>query len=275
MPPIEPTTPSSAVVTDPGGGTGPAAIELGDLAFGFENGPAILESINLRIRPSEIIAIIGPSGCGKSTLLNLIAGLLRPTSGSVTCSDKAVNGPNHRVTYMTQKDTLLPWRTALSNAALPLEIRGVPRKERYAQARAALARVGVADAEARRPHQLSGGMRSRLALARAMLCDTEIILMDEPFAAVDAIMRVRLLQLLLSIWQETQRTFVYVTHDLTEAIALGHRVLVMSSQPGRIVLEREITAPHPRDVVRVNASEEAQQVRVELWDALQDGGKTQ
>src|SRR6202012_5394765 len=125
---------------------------------GYSKGPTILDSIDLSIRSGEIIAIIGPSGCGKSTILNLVAGLLRPTNGVVLCGGAPVSGPNHRVTYMTQKDTLLPWRTALSNAALPLEIKGVAKSERYAKARIALEQVGVGDFEHRRPHQLSGGM---------------------------------------------------------------------------------------------------------------------
>ncbi|HEX5115559.1 MAG TPA: ATP-binding cassette domain-containing protein [Pseudonocardiaceae bacterium] len=197
------------------------AIRVKGTSFGYPNSPTILEGIDLTVHRGEILVLIGPSGCGKSTVLNLIAGIVRPTEGTIECFGKPVDKLNTKVAYMTQKDTLLPWRSALDNAALPLEVRGVPKRERYARARAALARVGVADAERRRPHQLSGGMRSRLSLACSLLSDADILLMDEPFAAIDALLRVRLQQLLLDVWADTHKTLVYVTHDLTEAIALA------------------------------------------------------
>jgi NitT/TauT family transport system ATP-binding protein len=170
---------------------------------------------------------------------------------------------------MTQKDTLLPWRSAVDNAALPLEIKGVPRQQRQQRARAELARLGLSGFEHSRPHQLSGGMRSRLSLARALLSDSDIFLMDEPFAAIDALLRVKLQQFLVDLWQATRKTIVYVTHDLSEAIALGHRVLVMSAHPGHISVERAISVPHPRDIARFRTTTVAQQAYAELWDELE------
>jgi NitT/TauT family transport system ATP-binding protein len=185
------------------------------------------------------------------------------------CDGAPVRGLNKRVTYMTQRDTLLPWRTALDNAALPLEIRGVGKAERHRRAREALALTGLSDAEKRRPHQLSGGMRSRLALARVLLSDANIVLMDEPFAALDALRRVRLQQLLLEIRGGSQQTLLYVTHDLNEAIALGDRIILMGSHPGRILLERHVDIPHPRDVARVRTMPAAEELYAELWSVLE------
>jgi NitT/TauT family transport system ATP-binding protein len=245
------------------------AIDINHVTFGYQNGTVILDDVDLKIHRGEIVILIGPSGCGKSTLLNLIAGTISASSGEVTTNGEVVHRLNRRVTYMTQKDTLLPWRNGIDNAALPLEIKGVPRKERLERAREAMSRVGVIDAELRRPHQLSGGMRSRLSLARAMLSETDLLLMDEPFAAIDALRRVHLQQLLISVWQDTGKTLVYVTHDLNEALNLGHRIIVMGTHPGRILLERPVTAPQPRDVARFRATPEAEELYRELWDALE------
>ncbi len=254
-----------------GRGDAPAnsEIELRDLSFGYRTGAPILEHIDLTINAGEILVLIGPSGCGKSTVLNLIAGMIKSTGGELLFDGAPVKGLNTAVSYMTQKDTLLPWRTAIDNTAMPLEIRGVGRRERRERAQAELDRVGVGGFESHRPHELSGGMRSRTAMARAMLSDAPTLLMDEPFAAIDALIRVKLQELLLDVWQKTQKTIVYVTHDLNEAITLGHRVVVMGARPGRVHLIREIDAPHPRDVGRFRTSAEAQQAYIELWDALE------
>jgi NitT/TauT family transport system ATP-binding protein len=258
----------SQLNTTAGSSAAAPAIDLRGLDFRY--GPrTVLESIDIQIPAGEILVLIGPSGCGKSTLLNLIAGMLRPSAGSVVCFGEPVTGPNRRVTYMTQKDTLLPWRSAVDNAALPLEIKGVPRQQRQQRARAELARLGLGGFEQSRPHQLSGGMRSRLSLARALLSDSDIFLMDEPFAAIDALLRVKLQQFLVDLWQATRKTIVYVTHDLTEAIALGHRVLVMSAHPGHVSVERAISVPQPRDIARFRTTTVAQQAYAELWDELE------
>jgi len=248
---------------------GGSAVELRAVSLAFGDGLQVLDGIDLGVREGEILALIGPSGCGKSTILNLIAGALAPTSGSVECFGQPVRGLNRRVSYMTQRDTLLPWRSALDNAALPLEIAGVGRRERYERARAELARLGVGEFGAFRPHQLSGGMRSRLSLARALLADAQIFLMDEPFAAIDALLRLRLQQLLVDVWSETRRTIVYVTHDLNEAISLAHRIVVLSHRPARILAVRDVDLPHPRDVAQIRTTERAQAMYWELWKILE------
>lgn len=253
----------------PSEGSGPT-VKISGVNFGYPGMTEILADVNLTVAEGEILVLIGASGCGKSTLLNLIAGILTPTKGDVTSAGQPVRGLNRAVSYMTQKDTLLAWRSALDNVSLPLEIKGVPRRERHERARQAISRVGIApSAVSLRPHQLSGGMRSRLALGRLLLSDTEIILMDEPFAAADALLRVRLQQLLLDVWQETRKTIIYVTHDLDEAITLGHRVVVMDRHPGRIAHERSIPFPQPRDVSRFRAEPQAREIYVELLDALE------
>jgi NitT/TauT family transport system ATP-binding protein len=243
------------------------AVEASKLEFRYGNLPVVAE-LNLQIPAGEIYVILGPSGCGKSTVLNMIAGTIQPTSGDLTCFSDPIVGQNKRVSYMTQKDTLLPWRNALDNAALPLEIKHVPKKERHDAARNVLSRVGLEGFYDYRPHQLSGGMRSRLSLARALLSDADIFLMDEPFAAVDALSRLKLQQLVIDVWDETRKTMVYVTHDLYEAIALGHTVAVMTSRPARVRLEQPIPAPDSRDVADFKGSATAQQLYGVLWNAL-------
>jgi NitT/TauT family transport system ATP-binding protein len=253
----------------PDSALGPAAVSVRGVSLAYGDGPKILDDFDLEVQPGEIVVLIGPSGCGKSTVLNLVAGTVRPDEGQVECLDQPVTDLNRQVAYMTQRDTLLPWRTALANAALPLEIRGMGRRERLERAREQLARVGVADAADRKPHQLSGGMRSRLALACTLLTDAEVLLMDEPFAAIDALLRVKLQQLLVDVWAQSRPSMIYVTHDLTEAIGLAHRIIVMGAHPGRIILERTIDEPHPRRVGEFRASPCAQALYGELWRALE------
>jgi len=254
--------------------TGPSehevAISLDDVSLRFgESSTAVLDHIDLTVMKGEILVVIGPSGCGKSTMLNLVSGTLQPTSGSVTCLGSPVSGLNRNVAYMTQKDTLLPWRTALDNAAMPLELKGMARAERRARAREILDLVGVGHAAGQRPHQLSGGMRSRVSLARALLSDAAIFLMDEPFSAIDALQRVRLQQMLVDLWAATSKTMIYVTHDLEEAIALGHRVIVMGRNPGRIAVERTVPVAHPRNVALFRNTDEAHDRYSELGESLE------
>lgn len=242
------------------------AIRFESVCLAFGEVP-VLNGVDLQVDDGEIVAIIGPSGCGKSTLLNLLAGLLRPSSGSIECLGKRVDGLNRHVSYVTQKDTLLPWRSAVDNVALPLEIAGVNKRERRKRASLELARLGVGAFASYRPHQLSGGMRSRLALGRALLSNAEIFLMDEPFAAIDALLRLKLQQLVIELWQATGKTILYVTHDLNEAITLAHRIVVLGH--GKVLGTRSVPVPHPRDVARFRATPEAQALYVELWELLE------
>ncbi|MGE3621217.1 MAG: ABC transporter ATP-binding protein [Acidimicrobiia bacterium] len=255
----------------PPGGSGPVIRLQGvDLEFprsGTTPLP-VLDGIDLAVAPGEIVALIGPSGCGKSTILNMVAGSLQPTGGTFEFDGAPLRKLNTAVSYMTQKDTLLAWRRVRDNAALPLEIRGVGRRERREQAEAVLARVGLAGFEGYLPHQLSGGMRSRLSLARALLSDARVFLMDEPFGALDAFLRIRMQQLLMELWAERRMTVVYVTHDLTEAIGLAHRVVVLSSRPARIKAVRTIPYAFPRDIAAVRTEPDFNATYQELWDLI-------
>jgi NitT/TauT family transport system ATP-binding protein len=196
-----------------------------------------LDGLSLSVRDGEIVALVGPSGCGKSTLLELLSGLQQPDDGSVTAEPAA---------YMPQRDALLPWRSALANAALALECAGVRRREARAAARPLFERFGLEGFEDARPAELSGGMRQRVALARTFLIGRPLLLLDEPFASLDAITRGSLQEWLAGALRAEPRTVVLVTHDVQEAIYLADRVAVLSPRPGRIVAELDVPIPRPR-----------------------------
>ncbi|MDY2625934.1 MAG: ATP-binding cassette domain-containing protein [Coriobacteriales bacterium] len=193
-----------------------------------------LDGISLEVAPGEPIAIIGPSGCGKSTLLKLAAGLLAPTSGQVLIDGLQVTGPRPTTSLILQDLGLLPWKTVEKNAELGLALRSLPRAERRDRARRALAQVGLAGFERRYPSELSGGMRQRLAFARALALDADLLLMDEPLSALDALSREALQQVLLELQQQRRYASVLVTHSIDEAVFLGRRIVVMTPRPGRI-----------------------------------------
>ena len=221
--------------------SGQTAIRIEHLGKRFGAGPLVLDDVNLSIETGEFVCLLGASGCGKSTLLNLIAGLDQPTTGAI---DTPVEGS----AVMVQESALMPWLTARANVELALRLRGVPRSARKAEALGLLDVVNLADAAEKRPHELSGGMRQRVALARALAQDRPVLLMDEPFAALDAITRDLLHEELQRVWRETGRTIVFVTHNVREAVRLGQRVLLMSSRPGRIVREWQIADEGPRRI---------------------------
>ncbi|MEV6038356.1 ABC transporter ATP-binding protein [Nonomuraea sp. NPDC052116] len=193
-----------------------------------------LSGIDLDVREGEFLTLVGPSGCGKSTLLDLIAGLTTPTSGEILIDGARVTGPGLDRGIVFQQYALFPWRTAQSNVEFGLEAKGVPRKERARQAREHLALVGLTGFEERYPHELSGGMRQRVAIARSLAFDPDVLLMDEPFAALDAQTRESLQEELVHVWEQTGKTVVFITHGIDEAVYLGQRVAVMTSRPGRI-----------------------------------------
>ncbi len=204
----------------------------------------VLQDIRFDAAPGAFVSVVGPSGSGKSTLLGIIAGLEEPDSGSVT-----VGGTARRlgaVAYMPQADTLLPWRTALDNAILGLEVRGTPRREARAQARELFAVAGLSGFEAAYPSALSGGMRQRVAFLRTVLTGGSVLLLDEPFGALDALTRSEMHEWLLGLWERLSVTVVLVTHDVEEALLLSDRVLVLSPRPGRVVLSYEVRLPRPR-----------------------------
>ncbi|AQT76851.1 MULTISPECIES: ABC transporter ATP-binding protein [unclassified Streptomyces] len=193
-----------------------------------------LDGIDLEIRSGEFLVVVGPSGCGKSTLLDLLGGLSTPTAGRILLDGKPVTGPGLDRGIVFQQYALLPWRTALGNVEFGLEATGVPRRERKDRAREFLDLVGLTGFEDRHPHQLSGGMRQRVAIARSLAYDPDVLLMDEPFAALDAQTRESLQDELRRIWQRTGKTVVFITHGIEEAVYLGQKVAVMTSRPGRI-----------------------------------------
>jgi NitT/TauT family transport system ATP-binding protein len=233
---------------------------------------AALEPTSLSIDDGAFVSLVGPSGCGKSTILNLVAGLLSPTTGTVTYDRVPLAGLNRRVGYMTQKDTLLPWRTTQDNIAIPLELhcRAVGRREIQERVQAMIASVGLRGFERHYPAELSGGMRKRVALARTLIYEPETLLMDEPFGALDAQLKLLMHDQLQRLTQERRMTVIFVTHDLAEAIALSDRVFVMSARPGTIRVTQDIGLERPRDVFRIRFSPEFTRIHEALWDVLKD-----
>jgi NitT/TauT family transport system ATP-binding protein len=206
-----------------------------------------VREVSFAVAGREVVSIIGPSGCGKSTLLNLAAGLTLPNGGSVFLDGVQITRPSLHVAFMLQKDLLLPWRTIIENIELGAEIQGVASKERLRRGHALLSRYHLGDFAAHYPHQLSGGMRQRAALARTMALDPEVLLLDEPFSALDAQTKMVLQKDLAQVLAEEQKTALFITHDITEAVALSDRVLVMSRRPGTIVRELAIDIPERND----------------------------
>jgi NitT/TauT family transport system ATP-binding protein len=202
-----------------------------------------VNAVSLAIRSGEVVSLIGPSGCGKSTLLNMGAGLYSPSEGEVLLGGRPVTGPSHDVAFMLQKDLLMPWRSIVSNVELGMEIRGVPRAERTARALALLERCHLKGFESHHPHQLSGGMRQRAALARTLAVEPTVLLMDEPFSALDAQTKMVLQQDLAQMLAAEKKTALLITHDLAEAVALSDRVFVMSERPGTVIEEIPIELP--------------------------------
>ena len=217
-----------------------AAVVLEKLGKSFDSGPPVLEDINATVQQGEFVALLGASGCGKSTLLNIISGLDAPTAG-------ALEVPAEGAAFMFQDSALFPWLSARGNVELALKLRGVGRPERRARAGELLDLVNLGHAVNKRPHELSGGMRQRVALARALAQDRPLLLMDEPFGALDAITRDLLHNELERVWKETGRTIIFVTHNVREAVRLGQRVLLLSSRPGKVVAEWQVSQEHRSD----------------------------
>ncbi len=227
----------------------------------------VLSQIDLSFPRGSFLVIVGPTGCGKSTILNLIAGLLAPSAGRV----KVAVGAKPAMAYLFQQDTLLPWRTAIDNVAVPLLLRGVKAREARERARDWLGRVGLADFTNFYPAKMSGGMRKRTALAQALIYQPQILLMDEPFAALDAQTRTYMQDMLLELWQELGQTVVFVTHDLEEAIALADEVVVMSAGPASTVKRRfAVDLARPRVVEEVRLTEAFRGIYRSIWGSLRE-----
>ena len=220
----------------------PAKLAVERVAHRFPGGAEALAEVDLAVAPGEFVSLVGPSGCGKSTLFNIVAGLIRPTAGRVLLDGKDVTGTTGQVGYMLQNDLLLPWRTVLDNVVLGRVVRhGRARRSDRAEALELIDRYGLGGFADHYPHALSGGMRQRVALMRTLLFARDVLLLDEPFGALDAHTRALMQAFLLSVWQQTGTTILMVTHDVEEALFLSQRIYVLSSHPGRI--RREITVP--------------------------------
>lgn len=218
----------------------------------------VLDDINLTVGEGEFVSIIGPSGCGKSTLLNMIAGLDQPDSGAIILSDEVSSAPTERLGktgYMQQKDLLMPWRSVLDNTILGLELNGVPRKQAREQALEFTEAFGLKGFEHQYPYALSGGMRQRAAFLRTMLMGQDVVLLDEPFGALDALTRIQMQEWLLDLWESLNKTIVLITHDVDEALLLSDRVYLLSARPGQVTLVLDVPLPRPRHYDMVTTPE--------------------
>ena len=230
-----------------------------------------LRDATLHIAPGEFVSVVGPTGCGKSTLLNVGAGLLEPSAGSVRVFGQPLKGINHRAGYMFQGEALMPWRSALENVMAGLEFANVPKEQARAQAMDWLQRVGLSHAVNKYPHQMSGGMRKRAMLAQTMIRDPDIILMDEPFSALDIQTRQLMENEVLEIWMSQRKAVLFITHDLDEAIAMSDRVVILSAGPGtHIIGEFKIDLPRPRDVAEVRSHTRFTELHKAIWDVLRE-----
>ncbi len=227
-----------------------------------------LQDVDLQIQKGSFVSFVGPSGCGKTTLLNAIAGLLPVSEGRIQYMGEELRGVNSRTGYLTQRDLLLPWRTLERNVGLALEIQHVSQDERTCRVTEMINRVGLSGFEKSYPSQMSGGMRKRATLARTLIYGPETLLMDEPFAAVDAILRVSLHEMLLQLWEREKITIVFVTHDLEEAILLADQIVIFSSKPGRIVHVEDVPFPRPRNIMTSRSEPAFGQVWLKLWSYL-------
>jgi NitT/TauT family transport system ATP-binding protein len=255
-----------------------ALIELNDVTKDFTARGVtrrVLGPVRLHIQKHSFVALVGPSGCGKSTVLNLIAGMLTPSNGAVLYGSRPVDGPNQRVGYMTQKDTLLPWRSISDNIGISLELRcrhigATERRDRIAQI---IDLVGLKGFEQHYPGELSGGMRKRAALARMMIYEPETLLLDEPFGALDAQLKIVMHQELMRLVHARQMTTVFVTHDLGEAITLADQVAVFTGRPGRIQALRDVPLARPRDALRASFLPGFAPLYEDLWSELRSAGQ--
>ena len=247
-------------------------IDIKRLHLSFDGVNDVLSDIDFHLASGEFVAIAGPSGCGKTTLLNLCAGLVEVPDGQhlAVASKPPVLG-GHDVAYMLARDSLFPWLSAIDNAAFGLKVRGTPESEALARAQTMLKRVGLAGYEDALPKALSHGMRQRVALARTFAMPSPLLLMDEPFGALDAQTKLQLQDLLLQLCQESERSVLFVTHDLAEAVALADRVIIMSSRPGRVIADVPVPLPRPRSIRQLQTNDAFHQTYAAVWRHLEEG----
>jgi NitT/TauT family transport system ATP-binding protein len=249
-------------------------LEVSRLTKGFPRGRGetvpVLDQVSFAVADLEFVAIVGPSGCGKSTFLRIVDGLMPPDSGEVRVNGRAVQGPGHGRSMVFQSFDLFPWRTALGNVEFGLEMLDFPRQERRERARQWIERVGLVGFENAYPHQLSGGMQQRVGIARALAVEPEVLLMDEPFGALDVQTRDLMQDELLAIWQRQRKTVLFVTHSIEEAIYLADRVLIFTPRPARVERVLDVPFPRPR-TEEVKSSAAFVELRREIWHSLKQG----
>ncbi|MGZ5855488.1 MAG: ABC transporter ATP-binding protein [Xanthobacteraceae bacterium] len=241
------------------------------IAFPLAGGAAYtaVEAASLAVGKGEFVAIVGPTGCGKSTLLNAAAGLLAPSAGRVEILGEQLTQRNRDAGYLFQSDALFPWKTAIDNVAIGLEVAGTPPRDAHGRAQAWLDRVGLGSFANRYPHMLSGGQRKRVGLAQVLIRDPKILLMDEPFGPLDAQTRQIMGNLLLELWQADRKAVLFVTHDLEEAIALSDRVVIMSAGPAaRIIGDWKVDLARPRDIAEVKLDKGIHEIHRDIWNTL-------
>ena len=244
--------------------------EVGKRFYKGDTEVLALERASFALADGEFLAVVGPSGCGKSTLLNLAAGLSPPSYGEVLYRGEPVREINTRVGYITQRDNLLEWATAYDNIVLPLRIRRTPRRRQAELADQYLKMTGLTEFARHFPAELSGGMRKRVALARTLIYSPELVMMDEPFSALDAHVKMLMHEELLRIWETDRRTILFITHDLTEAITLSDRIVVMSARPGRVKLVLPVDLPRPRDPFLLHTTPEFIRLYEQIWSSLKE-----
>jgi NitT/TauT family transport system ATP-binding protein len=234
-----------------------------------------IKDVDFEVEPGQFCAVVGPTGCGKSTTLSLVSGLDKPSEGEVRVGGKPVDGIADGVGFMFQADALLPWKTVLGNVALGPSFRGVKKKEAEAAARDWLRRVGLAGFEDRHPHQLSGGMRKRVAMAAALINEPRILLMDEPFGALDVQTKAIMQTELIGLWEQLRPSVLFITHDLEEAVALADRVVVMTSGPGTVKAVFDIDLPRPRGAIQdIRFQPEFLELHRQIWESLREEVET-
>lgn len=250
---------------------GEKVVRFEDITMTFRGGGkevCALQKVSFDVAAHTFTSIVGPSGCGKSTLLSLCAGLKSPTSGRTLCHGRVVKSVNTEVGFVTQDSNLFPWMTVRQNVEFPLRVRGIPASERRTRAEEAIEMVGLTGFENHYPHQLSGGMQKRTSMVRTMVYEPDVILMDEPFAALDAQTKMLLQDELLRVWSARQQTILFVTHDLTEAVALSDQVVIMSARPGRVKGVFDVSLARPRDVFEIHSQEGFASSYQQVWDCF-------
>ena len=267
------------MATQPVSGVPGARIDISGVAKRFltPSGEVFtaIKDVDFTVEPGQFCAVVGPTGCGKSTTLSLVSGLDKPSEGEVRVADKPVDGIAEGVSFMFQADALLPWKTVLGNVALGPSFRGVKKKEAEAAARDWLRRVGLAGFEDRHPHQLSGGMRKRVAMAAALINEPRILLMDEPFGALDVQTKAIMQTELIGLWEQLRPSVLFITHDLEEAVALADRVVVMTSGPGSVKAVFDIDLPRPRGAIQdIRFQPEFLELHQQIWESLREEVET-